>query len=130
MSTLVRLQVRLVTALLIALWIASVPATLRAQSPRIRAELDTAFVSVGGRIEFTVWVEHDPAASVVWPDSLDLGPVEVLGAEILPPANEGGRSVSGARFTLRRGGLPFAKQLRGRQQIGRSRPTRRTTLDQ
>ena len=100
MSTLVRLQVRLVTALLIALWIASVPAALRAQSPRIRTELDTALVSVGSRIEFTVRVEHDPGASVVWPDSLDLGPVEVLGAEILPPANEGGRSVSGARFTL------------------------------
>ena len=84
------------TALLIAL----VPTPVRAQSPRIRTELDTALVSVGGRMEFTVRVEHDPAAIVVWPDSLDLGSVEVLGAEILPPANEGGRSVTGARFTL------------------------------
>ena len=84
------------TSLLIAL----VPTPVRTQSPRIRTELDTALVSVGGRMEFTVWVEHDPAALVVWPDSLDLGPVEVLGAEILPPANEGGRSITGARFTL------------------------------
>ncbi len=83
-----------------ALLIASAPAPLRAQSPRIRTQLDTALVSVGGRMEFTVRVEHDPAESVVWPDSLDLGPVEVLGAELLPPANEGGRSITGARFTL------------------------------
>ncbi len=107
MSTQVRWQVRwsarrhvsagvFATALLIAF----VPAMLRAQSLRIRTELDTALVSVGGRMVFTVWVEHDPAASVVWPDSLDLGSVEVIGAEILRPAREGARSVSGARFTL------------------------------
>jgi len=83
-----------------ALLIASAPAPLLAQSPRIRTDLDTALVSVGGRMEFTVRVEHDPAASVVWPDSLDLGPVELLEAELLPPANEGGRSITGARFTL------------------------------
>ena len=86
----------LVSALLITV----VPAPLRAQSPTLRTELDTALVSVGGRMEFTVRVEHDPAASVVWPDSLDLGAVEVLGAEILPPVNERGRSVTSARFTL------------------------------
>ena len=85
-----------VTALLITL----APASLQAQSARIRTELDTALVSVGGRMEFTVQVEHDPTAIVVWPDSLDLGSVEVLGAEILPPANEGGRSITRARFTL------------------------------
>ena len=85
-----------VTALLTAL----APASLRAQTARISTELDTDLVSVGDQMEFTVRVEHDPAASVVWPDSFDLGPVEVLGAEILPPANEGGRSITGARFTL------------------------------
>ena len=85
-----------VTALLIAL----APVPLRAQSARIRIELDTALVSVGGRMEFTVRVEHDPTAIVLWPDSLDLGSVEVLEAEILPPANEGGRSITRARFTL------------------------------
>jgi hypothetical protein len=51
-------------------------------------------------MNFTVRVEHDAAAIVVWPDSLDLGPVEVLGAELLPTATEEGRSIAGARFTL------------------------------
>ena len=83
-----------------ALLIGSAPVPLRAQSARIRTELDTALVSVGGRMEFTVRVEHDPTDSVVWPDSLDLGSVEVLEAELLPPANEGGRAITGVRFTL------------------------------
>ena len=77
-----------------------VPASLRAQAPRIFTELDTALVSVGDRMAFTVRVEHDPAAIVVWPDSLDLGSLEVLGAEFLPTDNEGGRSITGARFSL------------------------------
>ena len=41
-----------------------VPASLRAQAPRIFTELDTALVSVGDRMAFTVRVEHDPAAIV------------------------------------------------------------------
>ena len=76
------------------------PASLRAQAPRIRTELDTALVSVGDRMEFTVRVEHDPDAIVVWPDSLDLGSVEVLGVELLPSAREGARAITAARFTL------------------------------
>ena len=87
---------RCLTAVLIAL----APVPLRAQAPRIFTELDTALVSVGDRMAFTVRVEHDPAASVVWPDSLGLGSVEVLGTELLPPASEGRRSITGARFTL------------------------------
>ena len=83
-----------------ALLIGFVPTSLPAQSPRIQTELDTALVSVGDRMAFTVRVEHDPAALVVWPDSLDLGAVEVLGAELIPMASEGGRSITGARFTL------------------------------
>ncbi len=78
----------------------SLPASFLAQSAQIQTELDTALVSVGDRMAFTVRVEHDPAARVVWPDSLDLGSIEVLAAEIIPPASEGGRSISGARFTL------------------------------
>ncbi len=88
------------TRIVIVLLMALAPAPLRAQSPRVRTELDTALVSVGGRMEFTVRVEHDPAAIVVWPDSLDLGAVEVLEAEFFPPDNEGERSITGARFTL------------------------------
>ena len=87
---------RCLTALLIAL----APIPLRAQAPRIFTELDTALVSVGDRMAFTVRVEHDPAAIVVWPDSLDLGSLEVLGAEFLPTNNEGGRTITGARFSL------------------------------
>ena len=87
---------RCLTALLIAL----APVPLRAQAPRIFTELDTALVSVGDRMAFTVRVEHDPAAIMVWPDSLDLGSLEVLGAEFLPTDNEGGRSITGARFSL------------------------------
>ena len=77
-----------------ALLVALAPMPLRAQVPQIFTELDTALVSVGDRMAFTVRVEHDPAAIVVWPDSLDLGPVEVLGAEFLPTDNEGGRSIT------------------------------------
>ena len=90
----------LIVAFTWAMAIVFVPAPLRAQAPRIRTDLDTALVSVGDRMEFTVQVEHDPSASVVWPDSLTLGLVEVLGVEILPPAQEGGRTITRARFTL------------------------------
>ena len=85
-------------ALLVLVALAPVP--LRAQAPRIVTELDTALVSVGDRMAFTVRVEHDPASIVVWPDSLDLGSIEVLGAEFLPTDDEGGRTNTGARFTL------------------------------
>ncbi len=87
-------------ALPISLLIALAPAPVRAQAPRIISELDTALVSLGDRMAFTVRVEHDPGANVVWPDPLSLGSVEVLGAEPLPPASEGGRSITGVRFTL------------------------------
>ena len=91
---------QLMAALLIAFVPMSLPASLQAQSARIRTELDTALVSLGDRMTFTVRVEHDPDARVVWPDSLDLGSVEVLAVELIPPASEGGRSISGARFIL------------------------------
>ena len=91
-----RIDTRCLTALLIAL----APGPLRAQAPRIFTELDTALVSVGDRMALTVRVEHDPAAILVWPDSLALGSVEVLGAEFAPPASEGGRSITRASFTL------------------------------
>ncbi len=93
-------RVAVLGAFPILLVVALAPAPLRAQAPRIRTELDTALVSVGDPMNLTVQVEHDPAASVVWPDSLDLGSVEVLGAELIPPASEAGRTITGARFTL------------------------------
>jgi hypothetical protein len=83
-----------------ALLVALAPVPIHAQAPRVRTALDTALVSLGDRMAFTLRVEHDPAAVVVWPDSLDLGSVEVLAAELLPPAPEGGRSITEVRFTL------------------------------
>ncbi len=94
------LKMRAVAALPIVLLTALAPSCLMAQTPRVRTELDTTLVSMGDRMAFTVRVEHDPAATVIWPDSLDLGSVEVLGAELLPPARAGGRSVTAATFTL------------------------------
>ena len=99
-TLLVAFATTLPIALATTLVIAFAPVPLRAQAPRIRTELDTALVSVGDRMTFTVRVEHDPAAVVVWPDSLGLGSVEVLDAELLPPADEGGRTVTSARYVL------------------------------
>ena len=76
------------------------PAPLLGQLPRLFTELDTSLVTVGDRLEFTVRVEHDPAATVVWPDAPDLGPFELLGVEPLAVRREGGRTVNGVRLTL------------------------------
>ena len=94
------LPTSLLTPILPLLLTALAALPLRAQAPRIFTELDTALVSLGDRMALTVRVEHDPAAIVVWPDSLALGSVEVLGAELPIPASEGGRSITSARFTL------------------------------
>jgi hypothetical protein len=95
-----RMDTRCPSAFLIALLIALAPVPLRAQVPRIFTELDTALVSVGDRMALSVRVEHDPAAVVVWPDSLALGSVEVLGTELAPLSSEGGRTITNANFTL------------------------------
>ena len=94
------LPTSLLTPILPLLLTALAALPLRAQAPRIFTELDTALVSLGDRMVLTVRVEHDPTAIVVWPDSLALGSVEVLGAELASPASEGGRSITSASFTL------------------------------
>ncbi|MEE2669975.1 MAG: hypothetical protein VYD78_08235 [Gemmatimonadota bacterium] len=76
------------------------PAPLLGQLPRLFTELDTSVVTVGDRVELIVGVEHDPSATVAWPDSVDLAPFEVLVAEPLALQSEGGRKVTGVRFTL------------------------------
>ncbi|HEX9887529.1 MAG TPA: hypothetical protein VGA70_13615 [Longimicrobiales bacterium] len=73
------------SVLAVAAALALAPRAVAAQEPRVRAELDTALVSVGDRLTLTVTVEHAPGAMVVWPDSLDLAPFEVLGAQLAPP---------------------------------------------
>ena len=71
-----------------------------AQDARISADVDTTLITVGGRIHVTVVVEHAAGARVEWPDSLDLSPFEVLGAEALAPSAQGDRIRSGAVLTL------------------------------
>ena len=70
------------------------------QQPRLSTVLDTFLVTVGDRLQLTVRVEHDPAETVFWPDSLALGPFELLGTEPLEVRREGGRTVTGVRLTL------------------------------
>ena len=83
-----------------ALAVVSVAPEAGAQEPRIRASVDTTEMTVGGRLEMTLTVEHDPAATVVWPDSLDVRPFEVLDAMVLSPTGRDGRMVSSVRLSL------------------------------
>ena len=67
---------------------------------RISNDVDTTLVTVGDRIRMTVTVEHAVGARVVWPDSLDLSPFEVLAAEAAPTTTGGGRARSSAILTV------------------------------
>jgi hypothetical protein len=87
-------------ALLAALVPAVAPGLLAAQDARISTDVDTTLVTVGDRIRLTVRVEHDADARLVLPDSVDLSPFEVLGAEVLPTTTEGGRVRAGVVLTL------------------------------
>ena len=73
---------------------------LAAQDARISSDVDTTLITVGSRVQMTVVVEHAAGARVVWPDSLDLSPFEVLGAEAVAPSTQGDRIRSGAILTL------------------------------
>ncbi len=84
--------------LALAVWVGTGDAS--AQEPRIRASVDTTAVTVGGRLELLLTVEHDPGATVMWPDSLDVTPFEVLDAVPLQPTRRGGRTVSAVRLSL------------------------------
>ena len=84
--------------LAVVLLLVAIP--LEAQEPRVRVQADTSVMSVGDRIVFTVAVEHAAADSVVWPDSLNLGPFEVVAAEGLPRQQVDDRFVTAARFAL------------------------------
>jgi len=76
------------------------PTSVQAQDARLSNEVDTTLITVGDQIRMTVMVEHAAGAQVVWPDSLDLSPFEVLGARGLAPSTEGDRVRSGAVLTL------------------------------
>ncbi|MEM7414632.1 MAG: hypothetical protein AAF389_03985 [Gemmatimonadota bacterium] len=66
----------------------------------LRTALDTTLLNVGDRMVLTVQVEHPSGATVVWPDSLDLTPFEVLGAGVGRPESTGDRVRSTAAFEL------------------------------
>ena len=72
---------------------------VQAQS-RVRSDVDTTLVTVGDRISLTVWVDHPAGATVTWPDSIDVAPFEVLGAQALPTETEGDQARSGAVIAL------------------------------
>jgi len=73
---------------------------LAAQDARISNDVDTTLITVGSRVRMTVVIEHAAGARVVWPDSLDLSPFEVLGAEAAAPSTQGDRIRSGAILIL------------------------------
>jgi hypothetical protein len=68
--------------------------------PTVEASVDTTAITVGGRLQLTVTVEHEAGTVVTWPDSLDLGPFELLDAVVMEPERLNGRLRSTARFTL------------------------------
>ncbi len=45
-------------------------------------------------------VEHPSSATVIWPDSVDVRPFEVVGAQLLPGTQDGDAAVSTAAFSL------------------------------
>ena len=65
---------------------------------RLRSGVDTTLVTVGDRITLTVEVQHPAGASVLWPDSVDLSPFEVVDARIGAGAPDG--TTSTARLSL------------------------------
>ena len=68
--------------------------------PSLRVAVDTTTATVGARLHLTVAVEHPAAATVQWPDSLDLAPFEVVDAVVSPPAVADGRATTTAVLTL------------------------------
>lgn len=96
-------MVTVTVALMGAARLATSDASLAAQQAEkstVGATLDTTTITVGGRVQLTVTVEHDAGTVVTWPDSLDLAPFEVLDATVLEPERLNGRVRSIARLTL------------------------------
>jgi hypothetical protein len=89
---------RRLSAALVVIALAA-PVHARAQATASVA-VDSTRVTVGDRIVMTVAVEHAPGATVVWPDSLDLSPFEVLEVGTSTPPTEGAATHASAAFTL------------------------------
>jgi hypothetical protein len=86
-------------AAFVCVCLVAVPAALSAQS-RVTTNVDTTLVTVGDRITMTVSVEHPTGAQVVWPDSVDLYPFEVLDARLAPPTTTPGGARTSAVITV------------------------------
>jgi hypothetical protein len=93
-----RARRRGLSAVLVAVALAA-PAHAGAQATA-SVTVDSTRVTVGDRIAMTVTVEHAPGATVMWPDSLDLSPFEVLDVGAPTPPTEGGATRTTAAFTL------------------------------
>ncbi len=66
----------------------------------VSSALEPAQIAVGDRARLSIEVEHDPGASVVWPELESLGQFEVLERRIGEPAVESGRAISRAELVL------------------------------
>lgn len=71
-----------------------------AQAQTLRSDVDTTTVTVGDRITLTVAVEHASDSRVVWPDSLEVTPFDLIARRELPTATRDGGTVSTAEFVL------------------------------
>ena len=69
-------------------------------SARATLDLDVTEMTVGDRVTAMLVVEHRADETVVWPDSLDLEPFEVLAFSPGPPRVDGDRAVSEASIAL------------------------------
>lgn len=78
------------------------PLNLAAQSiqPEITTDLDTAVITLGDRIHLSVTITHGEGSTVVWPDSLDLGPFELVDSRQLPTRTRDSVSTSAAVFSI------------------------------
>jgi hypothetical protein len=65
-----------------------------------RTSVDTTLITVGDRVRMTVTIDHPANASVIWPDSLDVSPFEVLAAQAEPVQTTGDRARSTAHFSM------------------------------
>ena len=73
---------------------------LLGQTPSLASEIDTTVVSVGDRITLRVTVNHPEGSRVIWPDSLNLEPFEVLGGQQAPTVSQGQSVQSSLALTL------------------------------
>jgi hypothetical protein len=77
-------------SMLLALGLLLIGTPVWAQTPQLTVGVDTTQLTVGDRITLQLSVTHGEGTRVAWPDSLELEPFEVLGAQAPPPvAREG-----------------------------------------